>query len=88
MIYVGSGYSIIRPSFVTPVFVGFDVLAIGTQGIGSAIIFGTDVDINKLSKGRTILIVGLFIQLVAFGVSHFALVKNVHWLISSRSSYC
>lgn len=68
MVYVGSGYSIIRPSFVTPVFVGFDVLAIGTQGIGSAIIFGTDVDINKLSKGRTVLIVGLFIQLVAFGV--------------------
>jgi len=67
MIYVGPGYSIIRPSFVTPVFVGFDVLAIATQGIGSAIIFGTDVDINKLSKGRTVLIVGLFIQLVAFG---------------------
>jgi RTA1 like protein len=68
MIYVGPGYSIIRPSFVTPVFVGLDVLAIATQGIGSAIIFGGDVNINKLSKGRTILIIGLFIQLVAFGV--------------------
>jgi hypothetical protein len=78
MVYVGPGYSIIRPSFVTPVFVGLDVLAITTQGIGSAIIFGTSTDINKLSKGRTILILGLFIQLVAFGVRNFDPVKNVH----------
>jgi RTA1 like protein len=76
MVYVGSGYSIIRPSFVTPVFVGFDVLAIATQGIGSALIFGTDVDINKLSRGRTVLIIGLFIQLVAFCVRNFNPVPN------------
>jgi RTA1 like protein len=69
MVYVGSGYSIIRPSFVTPVFVGFDVLAIATQGFGSAILFGTDVDLNKLKTGRAVLILGLFIQLGAFVVS-------------------
>ena len=68
MVYVGPGYSIIRPTWITPLFVGFDVLAIATQGIGSALIFGTDLDINKLSRGRTILIVGLFIQLVAFAI--------------------
>jgi len=68
MVYVGSGYSIMRPSFITPVFVGFDILAIATQGIGSAILFGTDVDINKLQTGRTVLILGLFIQLGAFMV--------------------
>lgn len=58
-----------RPSFITPVFVGFDVLAIATQGFGSAIIFGNDVDINKLNTGRTVLILGLFIQIGAFLVS-------------------
>lgn len=55
-----------RPAWITPVFVGFDVLAIATQGIGSAIIFGVDNDIDKMKTGRTVLILGLFIQLVAF----------------------
>lgn len=68
MVYVGPGYSIIRPTWITPVFVGFDILAIATQGLGSAFIFGTELDINKLTRGRTVLIVGLFIQLVAFAV--------------------
>ena len=55
-----------RPSWITPFFVGFDVLAIATQGIGSAIIFGNDVDVEKIRTGRTVLILGLFIQLAAF----------------------
>ena len=57
-----------RPSWITPVFVGLDVLAIATQGIGSAVLFGTEIDLNKLKTGRTILILGLFIQLIAFTV--------------------
>lgn len=68
MVYVGPGYSVIRPGWITPLFVGLDVLAIATQGIGSALIFGTDLDVNKLSRGRSILIGGLFIQLAAFAV--------------------
>lgn len=69
MVYVGSGYSVLRPGWITPIFVTFDLLAIATQGIGSAIIFSNDTDVNKLQNGRSILIVGLFIQLVAFTVS-------------------
>jgi len=66
IVYVGPGYAIIRPSWITPIFVGLDVLAIATQGIGSAVLFGTEQDLNKLKTGRTILILGLFVQLVAF----------------------
>ncbi|KIM20147.1 hypothetical protein M408DRAFT_82469 [Serendipita vermifera MAFF 305830] len=66
ILFVGPGYAIMRPAWITPVFVGFDVLAIATQGVGSAIIFGTDNDIDKMRTGRTVLILGLFIQLVAF----------------------
>lgn len=66
ILFVGPGYAIMRPAWITPVFVGFDVLAIATQGIGSAIIFGVDNDIDKMKTGRTVLILGLFIQLVAF----------------------
>lgn len=66
MIYVGPGYSLIRPGWITPTFVGCDIISIGTQAIGGAVLFGNDVDINKLKRGRAILIAGLFIQLAAF----------------------
>ncbi|KAG8804451.1 hypothetical protein FRC17_005958 [Serendipita sp. 399] len=71
MLYVGPGYSIIRPGWITPVFVGLDFISIATQGLGGAIIFGDTLDINKLKRGRMVLILGLFIQLVAFGIFLF-----------------
>jgi hypothetical protein len=71
MVYVGPGFSIIRPGWIAPIFVGFDILSIATQGIGSTFIFGTDIDEKKLKLGRAILILGLFIQLVAFAVFLF-----------------
>jgi hypothetical protein len=71
MVYVGSGYSIIRPSWITPIFVGFDIVSIGTQAIGAAIIFGTTDSLDKFKRGRIILIAGLFIQLAAFAVFLF-----------------
>lgn len=71
MLYVGAGYSIIRPSWITPTFVGLDVVSIGTQAIGAAVIFGGDTDLNKFKLGRIILIAGLFIQLAAFAIFLF-----------------
>ncbi|PVF93812.1 hypothetical protein CPB86DRAFT_789681 [Serendipita vermifera] len=71
MVYVGPGFSIIRPGWIAPIFVGFDILSIATQGLGSTFIFGTDIDLKKLKLGRSILILGLFIQLVAFAVFLF-----------------
>ncbi|KAG8815197.1 hypothetical protein FRC19_001187 [Serendipita sp. 401] len=71
MLYVGPGYSIIRPNWITPLFVGLDFLSIATQGLGGGILFGDITDINKLKRGRMILILGLFIQLVAFAIFLF-----------------
>jgi uncharacterized membrane protein len=68
MIYVGSGYSLVRPSWITPIFFGLDLISIATQAIGSTILFSDESDEDKLKKGRAILIVGLFVQLVAFTV--------------------
>lgn len=66
MVYVGPGYSLMRPGWITPIFVGFDILSIALQGIGAAILFGNEVDADKIKQGRAILIIGLFVQLVAF----------------------
>lgn len=66
MVFVGPGYSLIRPGWITPIFVGFDILSIATQGIGAAVLFGGDINVDKIKKGRVILILGLFIQLAAF----------------------
>lgn len=66
MLYVGHGYSIIRPSWITPIFVSLDVVAICSQGGGSGIMFGGSSTLDRIKLGRNILIVGLFIQLIAF----------------------
>ncbi|CAG7853915.1 SubName: Full=Related to RTM1 protein {ECO:0000313/EMBL:CCA67908.1} [Serendipita indica DSM 11827] len=71
MLYVGPGYSIVRPSWITPTFVTLDVVSIATQGMGSAFLFGSETSLDKLKRGRMILILGLFIQLVAFTVFLF-----------------
>ena len=67
ILYVGPGYAIIRPSWITPIFVGLDIVAICAQGGGSGIIFSGS-DPNQMKTGRMILIGGLFIQLIAFAV--------------------
>lgn len=68
MIYVGPGYSLIRPTWITPIFFGLDLVSIATQAIGSAILFSDEDSEDRLNKGRTILILGLFVQLVAFTI--------------------
>ncbi|KAG8841214.1 hypothetical protein FRC20_005149 [Serendipita sp. 405] len=68
ILYVGPGYAIIRPSWITPIFVTLDIISIATQGIGSGVIFGDTTSLTRLKVGRVILILGLFIQLVAFVV--------------------
>ncbi|KAG8833938.1 hypothetical protein FRC17_009809, partial [Serendipita sp. 399] len=71
MVYVGPGYSIMRPSWITPTFVTLDVISIATQGIGGGVIFGDTTSLDRLKIGRVILILGLFIQLVAFAIFLF-----------------
>lgn len=66
MIYVGPGYSMIRSRWITPIFVGLDIISIGTQAIGGSILYGNNPSITKLKRGRAVLIAGLFIQVTAF----------------------
>ncbi|KAG8837846.1 hypothetical protein FRC20_006575 [Serendipita sp. 405] len=68
MTQVGAGYSIIRPSWITPIFVGFDILSIGMQALGAAMLFNTDDNLDKLKKARSILTIGLMIQIIAFAI--------------------
>ncbi|KAG8832355.1 hypothetical protein FRC18_005183 [Serendipita sp. 400] len=68
MTQVGASHSIIRPSWITPIFVGFDILSIGMQALGAAILFNTDDNLDKLKKARSILTIGLMIQIVAFAI--------------------
>ncbi|CAG7853916.1 SubName: Full=Related to RTM1 protein {ECO:0000313/EMBL:CCA67907.1} [Serendipita indica DSM 11827] len=71
MVSIGSTYSIVRPRWITPIFVGMDILAIGLQGLGAGILFGNEDDLNKLKRARSILTLGLIVQLVAFAIFLF-----------------
>ncbi|KAK9368195.1 RTA1 like protein-domain-containing protein [Lipomyces kononenkoae] len=59
----GERFSIVRPSWMSKLFISSDVLALNVQGIGGG--FTTHADTQEL--GKYIVIVGLFIQLVGFG---------------------
>ncbi|CAE6432541.1 unnamed protein product [Rhizoctonia solani] len=69
MAYVGSEYGLVGHEFITKVFVGADVLAILTQASGGSMLSGDDFSTVKV--GRTILIIGLAFQVVAFGIFMF-----------------
>jgi hypothetical protein len=70
MNFVGREFTFIRPSLITPIFLGIDILSIATQGAGSAILFNQDSDtsLDRIKQGRAVLILGLFIQLVGFSI--------------------
>ncbi|OIW33233.1 RTA1-domain-containing protein [Coniochaeta ligniaria NRRL 30616] len=58
--------------WVTPIFVGFDIVALLTQVIGAIMLTATeptDPDAAaKINRGKNIAMVGVIIQLVAFGL--------------------
>ncbi|KAK9368155.1 RTA1 like protein-domain-containing protein [Lipomyces kononenkoae] len=59
----GERFSIVRPSWMSKLFISCDLLALSVQGIGGG--FTIHADTQEL--GKYIAIVGLFIQLVGFG---------------------
>ncbi|PVF97173.1 hypothetical protein CPB86DRAFT_786169 [Serendipita vermifera] len=73
MTFIGSKYSLIRPSFITPIFVGIDIASIGTQAGGSITLFNQDGEsaLQKMRTGRLILVLGLLFQLAGFCVFLF-----------------
>ncbi|PVF97170.1 RTA1-domain-containing protein [Serendipita vermifera] len=91
MEFVGIEYSLIRPSWIAPIFLGIDILSIIAQAAGSAILFNQDAStsIDQVKTGRAILIVGLFIQLVGFSVFLFLSIffdRKTHVKLGKRIS--
>jgi xanthine/uracil permease len=62
----------VPPRFLTPIFVGFDILALFLQLIGAVIVSGTqptDSDAQtKLKRGKDIALAGVTLQIIAFGL--------------------
>lgn len=58
--------------WVTPIFVGFDILALLLQAAGAAIVAGTQVTDNdamhKLDLGKKLALIGIGVQIAAFGL--------------------
>ena len=67
------------PGFITPIFVGFDVIALLLQLGGAVIITSVSPDDNgaadKLNRGKHIAQAGVIIQLAAFGLFSIAAVR-------------
>ncbi|KAG8735007.1 hypothetical protein FRC12_018262 [Ceratobasidium sp. 428] len=70
MAYVGSEHGIVRHGLITKIFVGADVVAILTQATGGSMLSGNG-GISTIKLGRAILIVGLALQVISFGVFMF-----------------
>jgi len=57
----------VSDTWVTRIFVGFDVVSFLTQSAGAAMLAGAKEDIKKSNPGEHIVMGGLVLQLVAFG---------------------
>ncbi|KAE9366362.1 RTA1-domain-containing protein [Stipitochalara longipes BDJ] len=57
----------VSDTWITRLFVGFDVVSFLTQSAGAAMLAGSKDDIKKSNTGQHIVIGGLVLQLVAFG---------------------
>ncbi|KAJ5363551.1 RTA1 like protein-domain-containing protein [Penicillium cataractarum] len=69
----------VPPRFITPLFVGFDVVALFLQLVGAVMISSvdsTDTDAaSKLNRGKHIAQAGVIVQLIAFGLFSVAAVR-------------
>lgn len=65
----------VSDTWVTRIFVTFDVLSFLTQSAGAAMLAGAKNDIKKSQTGENIVIGGLILQLVAFGFFSAAAVR-------------
>lgn len=64
----GQKFSIVRPSWLTKIFVGGDVLCFLMQGAGGGLMSSAKRDLSKRKKGENLIVGGLFVQLVFFGL--------------------
>lgn len=61
-------YALVRRTWLTKIFVGGDVLSFLSQGAGGGIMSGANGDQDKKKLGEKLIVAGLFIQLLFFGV--------------------
>lgn len=59
--------SMIRPNWLTKIFVGGDVLCFLIQAVGAAILAGSDTK-KSSDLGKAVILVGLFVQIAVFGL--------------------
>jgi hypothetical protein len=64
----GENYSLIRPSWLTKIFVGGDVLCFLLQGGGGGLMSSANGDASKTQTGENLIVGGLFVQLAFFGL--------------------
>jgi hypothetical protein len=64
----GEKYALVRRTWLTKIFVGGDVLSFLAQGAGGGILSSAKGDKDKKKLGERLIVVGLFIQLLFFGV--------------------
>lgn len=66
----------VPPRFITPIFVGFDVVALLLQLGGAVLITSADGTSSeakdKFNHGRNIALIGVIVQLIAFGLFSIA----------------
>ncbi|KAF4959279.1 hypothetical protein FSARC_10796 [Fusarium sarcochroum] len=60
-------YSMVRLKWLTKIFLFGDILSIVAQGMGGGMLAGADDSAGR-DRGQTVIIVGLFIQLIFFGI--------------------
>jgi drug/metabolite transporter superfamily protein YnfA len=68
MAFVGPGHSLVKHGWITKIFVLCDVLSIVTQSGGGAMLSGGG---GNVQNGRKILIGGLALQVISFGIFIF-----------------
>lgn len=71
---------------MTPVFVGFDIVALLLQLIGAVMIAGTSITdsnyLDKIHRGKYIALTGVSVQLLAFGL--FSIIAVRFHIIAKR----
>ncbi|KAH7114408.1 RTA1 like protein-domain-containing protein [Dendryphion nanum] len=64
----GEKYSLVRPSWLTKIFVSGDVISFLMQGAGGGIMSTAKKNPANSKKGERIIVGGLFVQLIFFGL--------------------
>lgn len=59
-------YSMIRVTWLTKIFVGGDIFSFLVQAMGGGMLAGADTA-SQVSRGQSIILVGLVLQIVIFG---------------------